>query len=224
MATCGNCKKQGQTVEHIRQCYGQRGSVATAQRPVQPPIHKTWLDAYREHAAEKDAFARREAEQERAAYEAKMRRDEALFNAGRVGGNKNGTPVSTRRGSDHPTVRNAVVDAIKSLTAQLPDLPKMHYALEEQDGWHFYRIDQPKKGKWAGFTFIDAQASSDYWPIKSLDRKADILRRIVERGAEQAASDYGHQIGKCGICSRTLTNPESIERGIGPVCAGNAGW
>jgi hypothetical protein len=27
-----------------------------------------------------------------------------------------------------------------------------------------------------------------------------------------------HHVGKCGCCGRTLTVPESIERGIGPEC------
>lgn len=32
-----------------------------------------------------------------------------------------------------------------------------------------------------------------------------------------------HHEGKCGRCSRTLTTPESIERGIGPECAEKIG-
>jgi hypothetical protein len=31
-------------------------------------------------------------------------------------------------------------------------------------------------------------------------------------------------VGRCGICGRRLTNPESRERGIGPDCAQRAGW
>lgn len=34
---------------------------------------------------------------------------------------------------------------------------------------------------------------------------------------------YGLQSGKCGICGRKLTVPESIERGIGPECWGKLG-
>lgn len=29
-----------------------------------------------------------------------------------------------------------------------------------------------------------------------------------------------YHLGKCGRCGRALTTPESIERGLGPVCAG----
>ena len=34
---------------------------------------------------------------------------------------------------------------------------------------------------------------------------------------DQAAA-FGHLHGICAICGATLTNPESVERGIGPVC------
>lgn len=34
-----------------------------------------------------------------------------------------------------------------------------------------------------------------------------------------AAVEYGKATGQCAICSRELTDPESIERGIGPICA-----
>lgn|SRR5262245_58398548 len=29
-----------------------------------------------------------------------------------------------------------------------------------------------------------------------------------------------HHIGRCGKCGRPLTTPESVESGIGPICAG----
>lgn len=41
--------------------------------------------------------------------------------------------------------------------------------------------------------------------------------------AEQA-TQFGKKTGKCCICSRTLTKKESIDAGIGPVCAENMGW
>lgn len=42
-------------------------------------------------------------------------------------------------------------------------------------------------------------------------------------GASTATVDdmaaWGARTGTCGICGALLTNPESIERGIGPICA-----
>lgn len=37
---------------------------------------------------------------------------------------------------------------------------------------------------------------------------------------EAALATYGHLTGQCGICGRTLTDPTSVERGIGPICLG----
>jgi hypothetical protein len=38
------------------------------------------------------------------------------------------------------------------------------------------------------------------------------------------AEAYGLRTGQCCICSRELTNKESIDRGIGPICAEKFGW
>jgi len=35
----------------------------------------------------------------------------------------------------------------------------------------------------------------------------------------QLAKIYGHETGTCSICARTLSDPLSIQMGIGPVCA-----
>lgn len=40
----------------------------------------------------------------------------------------------------------------------------------------------------------------------------------------EQAIEYGRMTGACSCCNRELTNPESIERGIGPVCAKKYGW
>lgn len=46
--------------------------------------------------------------------------------------------------------------------------------------------------------------------------------RIVAVASDPAAAAvaYGNRTGSCAICGRELTNKESVERGIGPICAG----
>lgn len=39
-----------------------------------------------------------------------------------------------------------------------------------------------------------------------------------------AAIRYGKESGECSCCGRELTDPKSIERGIGPICATKFGW
>lgn len=46
----------------------------------------------------------------------------------------------------------------------------------------------------------------------------DTLKRITENPLEMAV-EYGRLTGNCGCCGRGLTDPESVKRGIGPICA-----
>lgn len=55
-------------------------------------------------------------------------------------------------------------------------------------------------------------------PVRLVNR---ILARVWS-GDHDAYERFGfrcHHEGKCGRCGRTLTTPESIERGLGPECA-----
>lgn len=46
----------------------------------------------------------------------------------------------------------------------------------------------------------------------------------VAANPEAAAVAYGKQTGSCSCCGRELTDPVSVERGIGPICAQKWGW
>jgi hypothetical protein len=50
--------------------------------------------------------------------------------------------------------------------------------------------------------------------------------KVLEAMADPLASAiaYGKKYGRCSICKRELTDEDSIERGIGPVCAEKYGW
>lgn len=105
------------------------------------------------------------------------------------------------------------------------DVPAGRYAItSEQDGTlHFFRVDRPTEGRWAGYVFVKRQAGDDLFPVKNSEQRANILR-IIAQDPQVAMLRYGQEIGACGHCGRTLTNEESRERGIGPVCAGHMGW
>lgn len=51
---------------------------------------------------------------------------------------------------------------------------------------------------------------------------ADIVRIAADPLGSAIA--HGKMTGECAVCSRTLSDPVSIERGIGPVCADKFGW
>ncbi len=53
----------------------------------------------------------------------------------------------------------------------------------------------------------------------SYEDEADVVKAC--QSPEASAVAYGQRFGICSCCGRTLTNPESIELGIGPICREN---
>lgn len=102
-------------------------------------------------------------------------------------------------------------------------VPEGRYAIEEEGVVKFYRLSRPTEGRWAGYTFLSVQASDDLYPIRNATTREAILLKIAQ-DPQAAMLRYGTEIGSCGHCGRTLTNEESREYGIGPVCRAKMGW
>lgn len=102
------------------------------------------------------------------------------------------------------------------------DVPAGRYAVATEDGatntLAFYKVDRPTEGRWAGYVFVKLMVSDEEQRMGFAAGKA-ILAKIAEAGVESASRAYGREIGKCGVCGRTLTNDESRANGIGPICA-----
>lgn len=91
----------------------------------------------------------------------------------------------------------------------------------------------PAHGRNAGAIYV-VDADSDQYLGKIAEGKFFRVRectteqeeRIVAVAADPkaAAIAYGQRTGNCCICGRELTNKESVELGIGPICAGRMGW
>lgn len=93
------------------------------------------------------------------------------------------------------------------------------YALDTDEGVKFYIVDHGREGtRWEGYVFVNVQAGDERYPVRNRQQRASILAAIG-RDPKAASIRYGREIGCCGVCGRTLTNPESIAAGIGPVCA-----
>lgn len=58
-------------------------------------------------------------------------------------------------------------------------------------------------------------------------RLSDDVKEVILQASNDpltAAIRYGKVSGECSCCGRELTDPESINRGIGPICATKFGW
>ena len=71
---------------------------------------------------------------------------------------------------------------------------------------------------WNRFKKPDGSPSSE-----EIARKVEAIA-VILNDPKAAGIAYAKMSGKCCICNRTLTVPESIDAGIGPVCANGAGW
>ena len=93
-----------------------------------------------------------------------------------------------------------------------------------------YHLSRPTRGQWVGWVFIRDDASGERLGTQrpgqyvrgADDTTTEALRWAIANRTEAVAM-FGHATGHCGICGRELTHPESVERGIGPVCWGRIG-
>lgn len=87
----------------------------------------------------------------------------------------------------------------------------------------FYHVNRPTDGRWKGYTFVNVQASDELHPIRNREQR-DLILAEIAKDPKAASLAYGRELGHCGVCGRTLTDPDSINAGIGPICAGKMGW
>lgn len=90
---------------------------------------------------------------------------------------------------------------------------------------HFYKIDRPTDGRWAGRVFAGEVVGGQDRPFPVKGAAATkLFKAIADFGADEAMKLYGKEIGKCGVCNRTLTDEISRAYGIGPTCRAAKGW
>lgn len=115
----------------------------------------------------------------------------------------------------------AKVAALKAENARTAPAPTVavedgRYAVEEDGTLRFFKV---KSGNRPGFVFLDIQASDDWHAIRNVTRIRAIVA-LIAVDPKAAMIRYGHELGECGRCGRTLTDEASRAAGIGPVCAG----
>jgi hypothetical protein len=108
----------------------------------------------------------------------------------------------------------------------LTDVPSGVYMVPDGDTQLRVRVRHVQKGSWTGWTFVDDGAEygsrSGYGrqdPAGKYTGKVQDQLRAITADPQEAMARYGRETGQCGVCGRPLEDPESVARGIGPVCA-----
>ena len=110
----------------------------------------------------------------------------------------------------------------------LTDVPSGLYMVPDGETNLRVRIRHATRGAWTGWTFVDDGA--EYGSRRNYGRqdpasgatyngKIQDQLRAIANNPKEAMARYGRETGQCGVCSRPLEDPESVARGIGPVCA-----
>ena len=76
----------------------------------------------------------------------------------------------------------------------------------------------------SGDTYLGKIAGGKLFKSRECDDQTASSILVAAADPEAAAIAYGRRFGSCAICARELTNGESIDRGIGPICAEKFGW
>ncbi|GAA0955750.1 hypothetical protein GCM10009560_79550 [Nonomuraea longicatena] len=136
--------------------------------------------------------------------------------------------LAVERGLDLQTIEAGFEDMTKSLASDfikfLKGLAATNPAKPVQIveagfyklGEKYFEVRESKAGRLYAVEIYQSAsggATSDYAPGIVRLLKPENLLTLDE------AKVFGKETGSCCICRRELTNPESIESGIGPVCA-----
>lgn len=82
---------------------------------------------------------------------------------------------------------------------------------------------------YTNFGHVDSFGNLAFWRKFSATQTPERLQRIrraveiIANEPKEAGKAYAMHSGKCWRCNRTLTTPESIANGIGPICAEKLG-
>jgi len=116
--------------------------------------------------------------------------------------------------ADRPGARGVWMKPLHLQSDSKVDL-KFTLGTNKWAGMIFVKADENKLGHIQNGKFIRKFQCTDDQEAAVLDCCNDPLK---------AAIAYGKAWSSCAVCNRTLTNDESIERGIGPICAAKFGW
>lgn len=142
-------------------------------------------------------------------------------------------------GSDinkYPNIR-AAIDSVKELLAvarQNNYSKKESIKPTEQVTEGMYRVGEDiykvQKSRQSGMLYAKLMTELEY---PRTDKRGNVITHEFEyapgamrkikaehRMTLQEAAQFGKETGTCCNCGRTLTKQESIDRGIGPICAG----
>jgi hypothetical protein len=87
-----------------------------------------------------------------------------------------------------------------------------------------YLAGPDNEGDYKSCAFVSDAGRVSIWKrFKDGNTKVTRGIRVLTGDPVACVTAYGRRSGRCGLCNRLLTEPESLNRGYGPVCAEKLG-
>jgi hypothetical protein len=117
---------------------------------------------------------------------------------------------------------------VVNVTKEIPD---GYYTVAFEGGHRTFRVQTDERATWVAF-LSGSNNESDYTSFaRIIDGKLlpfkrwtpdstvmDCVKVLFTEDLTKLGKAYAARSGKCYVCNRTLTTPESIEAGICPIC------
>jgi hypothetical protein len=91
-------------------------------------------------------------------------------------------------------------------------------ALDDSHEMKIYKVQHAVHGSGRQYAKVLVKYDDDSWGFE-IARGVIFKLRPEHKMSLEDAKKFGALYGTCCVCGRTLTNEESIEAGIGPICA-----
>lgn len=223
---CGNCKGTHETSNDVRGCYAQK-SVADQARWANDHFSDEWHRKNDLPVPSRDQFQpqggsfnnggrahlpEQPATDNQRKYIADLRAQKGLDPLAFAG--------TKRQASAEIDRLKALPDAARAArqSSGAPAVEDGRYAVVHDGVLKFYKVKNGYKR-----VFVEVYASDARHALVSSATRAEVLR-LIAADPQAAMLKFGQEIGSCGHCGRTLTDQESRDYGVGPICRSKLGW
>jgi hypothetical protein len=106
------------------------------------------------------------------------------------------------------------------------EIPDGRYAITKNKVWTFFRVVTRNAGEPTEQRFVQKVLGSpgDFRYVRVTTEEWRLAIDTIRDDPGTYATLFGLKVGVCGICGSPLTDPDSIARGIGPICAQKYDW
>jgi len=217
MPRCGNCHKNHETVQDVKDCYVGR---LPGQKDAGPAFDK-------EPATEAQIDFLLRLSKDKNTEELSKDNKRMVAAVAEMYGKSVTAACHLYSKADVSQLLSAMTLLPYSTKEKWPGVPEGKYAIANDDGViAFWEVSKPTEGRYAGRCFANQIVGSprDWRRLRSPGVTVAHAMAIIEADPVAAATLFGIKTKSCGRCGSPLSNIRSRAAGFGETCAERVGW